>query len=255
MRGLLTDEEWSFFEPFVMATNGRPPSDHRRTLDGVFWIARTGAPWRDLPDALGNSNSVHKQFRRWTTGGLWDLMLEALARGRRQRLGADGRQHRDTSPPLCGRRKRGTQNQALGRSRGGFSTKIHARTNAEGLPIALLLTPGEAHDSTALQRPDGRARRRSRGHARRHAATTATPSATRFAPEEARRRSRPRRTDGSSTPSTGRCMPPETASSGSSTASRTAGVWPPATTIPPAASSASPSLASIKQWISFVHAT
>jgi transposase len=48
------------------------------------------------------------------------------------------------------RRKGGTQNQALGRSRGGFSTKIHARTNAEGLPIALLLTPGEAHDSTAF---------------------------------------------------------------------------------------------------------
>ena len=49
-------------------------------------------------------------------------------------------------PPAQG----GTQNQALGRSRGGFSTKIHARTNAEGLPIALLLTPGEAHDSTAF---------------------------------------------------------------------------------------------------------
>ena len=44
----------------------------------------------------------------------------------------------------------GLKNQALGRSRGGFSTKIHARTNAEGLPIALLLTPGEAHDSTAF---------------------------------------------------------------------------------------------------------
>ena len=51
---------------------------------------------------------------------------------------------------MCRWRKRGPQNQALGRARGGFSTKIHARTNAEGLPIALLLTPGEAHDSTAF---------------------------------------------------------------------------------------------------------
>jgi transposase len=47
------------------------------------------------------------------------------------------------------RRKGGTQNQALGRSRGGFSTKIHLRTNAEGLALAVQLTPGEAHDSTA----------------------------------------------------------------------------------------------------------
>lgn len=84
IRGLLSDDEWAFFEPFVTETGplrGRPPRSHRRTLDGIFWIARTGAPWRDLPEELGNWNSVHRQFRRWTTSGLWDLMLEALADG------------------------------------------------------------------------------------------------------------------------------------------------------------------------------
>ena len=84
VRGLLTDKEWAFFKPFVIATGGlrgRPPRDHRRTLDAVFWIARTGAPWRDLPEELGNWNSVHRQFRRWTASGLWDLMLEASAEG------------------------------------------------------------------------------------------------------------------------------------------------------------------------------
>jgi len=50
---------------------------------------------------------------------------------------------------LCSRRKRGAQTNALGRSRGGFSTKINARTNAEGLPIGILITPGQAHDVTA----------------------------------------------------------------------------------------------------------
>ncbi len=62
IRGLLSDLEWSFFEPFVTemgALRGRPPLDHRRTLDAVFWIARTGAPWRDLPEELGNWNSAH----------------------------------------------------------------------------------------------------------------------------------------------------------------------------------------------------
>jgi transposase len=84
IRGLLSDLEWSFFEPFVTESGtlrGRPPQDHRRALDAVFWIARTGAPWRDLPEELGNWNSVHKQYRRWTLSGLWDLMLDALAEG------------------------------------------------------------------------------------------------------------------------------------------------------------------------------
>jgi transposase len=47
----MSDEEWAFFAPFLVRTgerSGRPPGDHRRILDGVFWIARTGVPWRDL---------------------------------------------------------------------------------------------------------------------------------------------------------------------------------------------------------------
>jgi transposase len=68
--------------------------------------------------------------------------------GRRCRNAANDRQHHHPGTSLCGRRKGGTQNQALGRSRGGFSTKIHARANALGLPIGLILSPGEAHDVT-----------------------------------------------------------------------------------------------------------
>lgn len=82
--GRLIDDEWAFFEPFVTEQGPlrcRPPPDHRRTLDAVFWIARTGAPWRDLPEELGNWNSVHRQLRRWTASGLRDLMLAALTEG------------------------------------------------------------------------------------------------------------------------------------------------------------------------------
>ena len=63
--------------------------------------------------------------------------------------GSDDRQHCDPGPPSGGRRKRGTQSQGLGRSRGGFTSKIHARTNGEGLPLGFVITPGEAHDATA----------------------------------------------------------------------------------------------------------
>ena len=81
VRGLMSNKEWAFFKPFVTVKGpkrGRPAGNHRLVLDGVFWIARTGAPWRDLPDHFGNWNSVYQQFRRWSVSGLWDTMLEAL---------------------------------------------------------------------------------------------------------------------------------------------------------------------------------
>ena len=80
-RDLMSDEEWAFFAPFVIETGpkrGRPPKDHRRVLDGVFWIARTGSAWRDLPESFGPWASVYRQFRRWTLAGVWDVILEAL---------------------------------------------------------------------------------------------------------------------------------------------------------------------------------
>jgi transposase len=81
-RSLMTDEEWAIFEPFLAAPGqqgGRPPSNHRRVLDGIFWIGRTGAAWRDLPGEFGNWNSVWRQFRRWTQSGVWDVILEGFA--------------------------------------------------------------------------------------------------------------------------------------------------------------------------------
>ena len=81
VRGLMSDEEWGFFAPFVIETGprrGRRPRDHRLVLDGVFWIARTGSPWRDLHDHFGKWDTFYGQFRRWTLGGVWDVLLVAL---------------------------------------------------------------------------------------------------------------------------------------------------------------------------------
>jgi transposase len=77
----MSDEEWGFFEPFVIERGprrGRRPKDHRLVLDGVFWIARTGAPWRDLPESFGKWSTVYRQFRRWTLSGIWDVLLASL---------------------------------------------------------------------------------------------------------------------------------------------------------------------------------
>ena len=81
-RDLMSDEEWAFHERFILAVrapNGRKPMNHRLVLDGIFWIARTGSPWRDLPEEFGKWSSVYRQFRRWTLAGLWELVLEHRA--------------------------------------------------------------------------------------------------------------------------------------------------------------------------------
>ena len=78
IRGLMTDEQWAYFEPFLMRRTGRP-GNHRRTLDAIFWLMRTGACWRDMPEEFGKWNSVFRQFRRWADSGIWDVILGALA--------------------------------------------------------------------------------------------------------------------------------------------------------------------------------
>lgn len=80
-RDLMSDEEWAFHERFIVAIrapNGRKPANHRLVLDGIFWIARTGSPWRDLPEEFGKWSSVYRQFRRWTLVGLWEQIMDAL---------------------------------------------------------------------------------------------------------------------------------------------------------------------------------
>lgn len=80
-RDLMSDEEWAFHERCILAIrapNGGKPMNHRLVLDGIFWIARTGSPWRDLPEEFGKWSSVYRQFRRWTLAGLWEGILEVL---------------------------------------------------------------------------------------------------------------------------------------------------------------------------------
>ena len=80
-RNLMSVDEWAFFEGFIRALrhpNGRNPAGHRLVLDGIFWIARASAPWRDVPEESGKWSSVCRQLRRWTLAGLWEDLLDGL---------------------------------------------------------------------------------------------------------------------------------------------------------------------------------
>ena len=87
-RGDLSDEQWRLIEG-LMPEQGRGGkwNDHRVTLDGMLWVMRTGAPWRDLPERYGKCKSVHHRFNRWRKDGTIDRILKAL----RIRLDKEGR--------------------------------------------------------------------------------------------------------------------------------------------------------------------
>lgn len=77
----ISDRMWAILEPILPGQRGQwggIAEDNRRFLNGVFWILRTGAPWRDLPPQYGKWNSVYQRFRRWRDHGVWEKILEAL---------------------------------------------------------------------------------------------------------------------------------------------------------------------------------
>jgi transposase len=146
MRYKLNDHEWAAIKPMLPnKPRGVPRVNDRRVLNGIFWILRSGAPWRDLPGNFGPYTTCYNRFVRWRRAGVWAKIMSALAGAH------DGAvQMIDTSivsvhqHGACITRNR---RQSMGRSRGGLTSKIHAVVDTNGLPVRLALTSGEAHDN------------------------------------------------------------------------------------------------------------
>src|SRR3954471_22162296 len=80
----LTDAQWAFLEPTFRPRRrpdgrGRPWTDARAVLNGVLWILRTGAPWKDLPDRYPPYQTCHRRFQKWQQDGRFELVLQVLA--------------------------------------------------------------------------------------------------------------------------------------------------------------------------------
>nr|WP_234338038.1 IS5 family transposase [Streptomyces sp. NRRL WC-3725] len=170
-RGELTDAAWERIEPLLPGSDrcGRPWRDHRQVVNGVLWRLRTGAPWRDLPERYGPWQTVYERFARWDADGTWAKLLEHVqvrddAAGTVEwTVSVDSTINR-AHQHAAGARKKGRPNgdkledpersaarQALGRSRGGLTTKVHLAVDGRGLPLSLVLTPGNTNDSTVCE--------------------------------------------------------------------------------------------------------
>lgn len=81
-RNELTDQEWEkikdYFPQRTDGTRGRPYNDIRTTVNGILWIARSGAPWRDLPERYGQWNSVYKAFAKWQEHNIFETIFTEL---------------------------------------------------------------------------------------------------------------------------------------------------------------------------------
>ena len=152
---------------------GHPWKPHRPLLNGILWICHTGAPWRDLPERYGPWQTVYDRFNRWRADGTWAKIVVRLLRhlerhgqlGRRlwfvdatviraSRAAAGARKDQDPVPVLGGpqaARLEEPADHALGRSRGGFGTKVHLVVEEHGIPIGIYVTAGQRHESKAFE--------------------------------------------------------------------------------------------------------
>ncbi len=135
MRYELTDGEWGVIKPMLPnRPRGVPRVDDRCTLNRIFWVLRSGAPWRDLPNRYGPHTTCYNRFVRWREAGVWDQIMAALSAAHDAAT-----QMIDTSVVRVhqhGACIAGNRAQQMGRSRGGLSTKIHAVVDGKRLARA-----------------------------------------------------------------------------------------------------------------------
>lgn len=159
----LSDTQWDAIREFL-PPNGRRGNqweDHRIVIDGILWALADGGRWRNVPDRFGKWKTVYERFRLWSQDGLWDEILDELqlrkglageidwelfaidgsvARAHQSAAGAS----KDTSPDGE------PEDHALGRSQGGFGTKLHlvaAIGDGQVLPLVVEVGPGQQHET------------------------------------------------------------------------------------------------------------
>ncbi|MDX2710187.1 IS5 family transposase [Streptomyces sp. PA03-6a] len=185
-RGDLSDAEWERLRPFLPVSNRRCGRwrDHRQVIDGILHRVRTGVQWRDLPERFGPWKTVYERHRLWSADGTWERLLQqvqaaadaageidwdisvdsTIVRAHQHAAGAPhrfpagacvkgGRTARTPGrnsvaeparPPGGG----GAGSEGLGRSRGGFTSKLHLSADGRCRPLSLIVTPGQRADCT-----------------------------------------------------------------------------------------------------------
>lgn len=144
IRLMLTDELWSKLRIIMRQHGVYDKPNLRKIVEGILYRMRVGCPWRDLPSIFGSWNSVYQQFNRWSSKNKlmkifkmlvndpdleWEFIDGSIVKAHQHSAGAAS-----------------DENQAIGKSVAGNTTKIHMAVDAHGLPIDFEITGGEVHD-------------------------------------------------------------------------------------------------------------
>ena len=144
-RLMLTDETWNVLSR-IMHLSGRiyNKPEHRKTLEGILFKMRTGIPWRDLPPYFGTWSAVYRRFNLWSKKDVLNELFRVLTRyADTDWLFIDGsivRAHQHSTGAAT------VEDESIGKSRGGNSTKIHLAVDSGGLPVYYELSCGNTHD-------------------------------------------------------------------------------------------------------------
>lgn len=153
----ITDQQWDKIAHLLAGKEGdvgRSATDNRLFINAILWVARSGAPWRDLPLRFGPWNSVYRRFRRWAQKGVWKTIFDELQEPDLDWIMIDStivRAHQHAAGQARPGQKSEPRQECLGQSVGGWTTKIHATVDALGNPLRILLTVGQRADITQAE--------------------------------------------------------------------------------------------------------
>ena len=140
-RTMLTDQHWQKLKVILHNLSIHHNSNLRLFIEAILYRIRTGCPWRDIPSYFGQPNSIFKRFNRWSSSGKLLKLFKLLASHPDMECifidGSHVRAHQHSA---------GIANQAISKSVGGNSSKIHLIVDANGNPIDFIISDGTTHD-------------------------------------------------------------------------------------------------------------
>jgi transposase len=143
----LTVEQFRQLEPYLPGRDGGHggvAKDNHLFLNAVFFVAKTGIPWRDLPERFGKWDTVYHRFNQWSKKGVWKRLFEIVQDPDLEWMFVDStiiRAHQNAAGMNGGDDK-----QSLGRCVGGFGTKLHLAVDSLGNPVAMHVSPNQDAD-------------------------------------------------------------------------------------------------------------